>query len=214
VGALAAAGVFSGGSETTTITRAAKKPGSTAKKAKASALPPGTTPCGGGVSVGPATTCPFALNVQEAYEESGRSESISAFSPVTEESYAMSCTGNGTVVCRGGNEATVYLSSAGTPAAAPAPEAVSSSTESGLQQCDPNISANQVTSCPFAENVFIAYWEDWESYGEQSETYVSAYSSATGESIGMSCNLDGETVNCSGGSGAFVTFPMWAIRVY
>lgn len=83
-----------------------------------------------------------------------------------------------------------------------------------LQACDQNISANSATSCPFAENVFVAYWEDWESYGEQTSTYIVAYSPTTEESYGMTCAFDGTTVSCSGGNEAFVTFPMWAVRVY
>jgi serine/threonine protein kinase len=218
VGVLAAAGVFSGG-ETKTITREAPKKNARAgaKKAKASAAPAGTTSCGGGVSVGPATTCPFALNVKEAFDESGGAATISAYSPVTERSYTMHCSGEGTHVCRGGNEATVYLTSSTTPAAAQtarAPAPASESAGAGLQACDENISASEATSCPFAENVFVSYWEDYSSYGEQSETYISAYSPTTGHSYGMSCTFDGITVECTGGNGAFVTFPMEAVRVY
>jgi hypothetical protein len=71
-----------------------------------------------------------------------------------------------------------------------------------------------VTSCDFAENVFVSYWEDYESYGEQYETYVVAYSSVTDETYGMECSLESDVVDCYGGDGAFVTFPMWAVRVY
>jgi hypothetical protein len=88
------------------------------------------------------------------------------------------------------------------------------SPSSSLQACDQNISANSATSCPFAENVFVAYWEDYEAFGEQAETYISAYSPTTEESYGMSCSFDGTTVDCSGANEAFVTFPMQAVRVY
>ena len=47
--------------------------------------------CGGGLSTGPDTSCPFAHNVREAYRASGDASSISAYSPVTGETYVMSC---------------------------------------------------------------------------------------------------------------------------
>jgi hypothetical protein len=99
--------------------------------------------------------------------------------------------------------------SSSTGSAEPTPEPSTS-----LQSCDQNISASSVTTCPFAESVFVAYWEDYESYGEQAETYITAYSSATDETYGMTCTFDGDSVSCSGGNEAFVTFPMQAIRVY
>lgn len=103
-------------------------------------------------------------------------------------------------------------------ATAAAPTSAESSPEEpsvpSLQACDQNISANSATSCSFAENVFVAYWEDYEAYGEQSSTYIVAYSPTTEEDYGMTCAFDGSTVSCSGGTEAFVTFPMWAVRVY
>lgn len=61
------------------------------------------------------TSEPFATNVGRAfleeYELSGNtSPNISVWSPVTEQTYSMSCTDNGTyVVCRGGNNAVVFI---------------------------------------------------------------------------------------------------------
>jgi serine/threonine protein kinase len=222
VGVLAAAGVFSKGDEAPTVAAKpiAKRHRTPHRQPKVT-LPSGTKSCGQGVSVGPATTCPFAFNVQEAYENSGHSSTISAYSPVTGLTYSMRCTGRNPTACRGGNEASVYLISGATvsresspePAPEPPVEQTPSSSYS-LKSCDENISANAATTCPFAENVFVAYWEEYEQYGEQSETYVSAYSSATGRTYGMSCSFDGATVSCSGGNEAFVTFPMQAVRVY
>lgn len=61
--------------------------------------------CGEGVTAGPNTSCEFALNVRSAY--SGQSTTVHAYSPVTRLTYAMSCTGAGTVTCTGGNDASV-----------------------------------------------------------------------------------------------------------
>ena len=67
------------------------------------------TTCSASVSAGPDTTCPFALNVAQAYYESGGSNVISAYSPVTGSTYSMTCSGSAPTVCNGGNNATVYI---------------------------------------------------------------------------------------------------------
>ena len=69
----------------------------------------GRTSCGDGIAVGPNTTCSFARNVRDAYRESGGSSTIEVYSPVTGETYTMSCTAGVTTVCSGGNNATVYF---------------------------------------------------------------------------------------------------------
>lgn len=216
VGALAAAGVFSnsGGIRIVSASTGASRRHSPPRSAQA---PSGTESCGGGVSVGPATTCPFARNVKRAYVSSGGSSTVTAYSPVTGVTYTMHCTGEVTHECTGGNNASVYFSSSLVSAPAessPTTPTPPQSPPSSLQSCDENISASSATSCPFAENVFVAYWEEYRAYGEQPETYVSAFSSATGHTYGMSCTFDGVTVECSGGNNAFVTFPMQAVRVY
>jgi hypothetical protein len=70
--------------------------------------PPVGNVCAAGVAVGPETSCPFALNVRDAYYRHGPG-TVVAYSPVTRLTYAMSCTPT-PVVCTGGNHATVYLS--------------------------------------------------------------------------------------------------------
>lgn len=67
--------------------------------------------CGSGLSVNSSTTCPFAENVQSAYfEEIGSgSGTVYAFSPVTEQTYAMYCTAGSPHECTGGNNAAVYF---------------------------------------------------------------------------------------------------------
>jgi len=64
--------------------------------------------CGDGLSAGPNTTCPFAFNVRDAYRQHGPG-TVVAYSPVTHRTYAMSCSAGATVVCTGGNNASVYF---------------------------------------------------------------------------------------------------------
>lgn len=76
--------------------------------------PPATTSsgssCGGGLSVGPNTTCSFAAVVRSAYlVNGGGSGTVQAYSPVTQRFYSMSCSGGAPTVCRGGNSAVVYI---------------------------------------------------------------------------------------------------------
>lgn len=66
------------------------------------------TPCGGQLTVGPDTTCAFAERVRARYFESG-SGTYEVYSPITERTYTMTCVGGSTVVCTGGNNASVYF---------------------------------------------------------------------------------------------------------
>jgi hypothetical protein len=66
------------------------------------------TPCGGGLAVGPHTTCAFAENVRSAYDANGPG-TVVVYSPVTQQTYAMTCSTATTVVCTGGNDASVYF---------------------------------------------------------------------------------------------------------
>jgi hypothetical protein len=68
----------------------------------------GSSSCGDGLSVGPNTTCPFAVNVRAAYWQQGAG-TVMAYSPVTHRTYAMSCSRAALVVCTGGNNASVYF---------------------------------------------------------------------------------------------------------
>lgn len=68
----------------------------------------GSSSCGGGLSVGPNTTCVFAQSVKDAYGESGPG-TVEAYSAATDRSYSMSCTGGVPHVCTGGNNASVYF---------------------------------------------------------------------------------------------------------
>ncbi|WP_280763345.1 serine/threonine protein kinase [Prescottella agglutinans] len=58
------------------------------------------------------TSCEFAEEVRSAYLRQpvrNGTVTISAFSPVTGRSYAMTCSGNAVVTCTGGNDAVVYV---------------------------------------------------------------------------------------------------------
>lgn len=68
----------------------------------------GTRSCDTGLSVGPHTTCPFAENVRAAFESNGPG-ALDVYSPVTRQTYPMSCSGGSPAVCTGGNEAAVYV---------------------------------------------------------------------------------------------------------
>lgn len=70
----------------------------------------GPTACGGGLSVGPNTTCVFAQAVRDAYERSVGSGSgtVEAYSQATDQSYSMSCS-DSPHRCTGGNNASVYF---------------------------------------------------------------------------------------------------------
>jgi hypothetical protein len=83
-----------------------------------------------------------------------------------------------------------------------------------LTACDSNISAGSQTSCPFAENVFVAYYYSYLANGPTSAT-VDAYSGATNQTYREGCSIsgDGQTVTCSHGTD-LVTFPLAAIQVY
>ena len=73
----------------------------------------GGADCGGGLHAGPNTSCPFAQNVRDAYNNApGASATVTAYSPTTNRSYTMSCgpAGSG-VTCSGANSASVTWSS-------------------------------------------------------------------------------------------------------
>jgi septal ring factor EnvC (AmiA/AmiB activator) len=68
------------------------------------------TSCDANVSAGANTTCAFAINVESTYYQSGGGYStFDVYSPVTGLSYTMTCTPGVPTVCRGGNNAVVYI---------------------------------------------------------------------------------------------------------
>ena len=89
---------------------------STQRGPTSSPLPPpslsGDTDCGRGLHAGPHTSCPFAQNVRDAYRSApGATASVRVFSPVTGQTYTMSCAPAGSgVTCSGANNASVTWS--------------------------------------------------------------------------------------------------------
>lgn len=66
--------------------------------------------CGSGVvALNAGTTCPFALNVAAAYYDSGQQGTVDVYSPVTDQTYTMSCTAGHPHTCSGGNNAQVSV---------------------------------------------------------------------------------------------------------
>jgi biotin carboxyl carrier protein len=71
---------------------------------------PVTTSCGDNVSVSPNTSCAFAANVKAAFQDAGGGTStVDVYSPTTGKYYSMSCVAGVPTVCRGGNNAVVYI---------------------------------------------------------------------------------------------------------
>jgi hypothetical protein len=103
----------------------------------------------GGISVNADTSCPFAENVESAWESSGGSGSVSAYSPVTGLAYTMSCTASGTgyEVCTGGDNA--YAEFPVTAASAPTP--ASGQFDSPCTQCAVSTLSQSVASEQQAE---------------------------------------------------------------
>lgn len=95
--------------------RAARRNQASGQRSGSSTAPPslaGGTDCGGGLHAGPNTSCPFAQNVRDAYNEApGAHATVRVFSPVTDQTYTMTCApaGNG-VTCSGGNNASATWS--------------------------------------------------------------------------------------------------------
>jgi hypothetical protein len=73
------------------------------------AAAPALANCGGGVLAGQDTSCPFALNVEGSWSETGGANPVIAYSQVTGSSYAMNCSGTvgGLQECTGGDNALV-----------------------------------------------------------------------------------------------------------
>ena len=92
----------------TTYVQAPAAPAPAAPAAPVTDVPAGMTNCGGGVYAGADTSCPFAQSVAADYTGG---DPFSVYSPVTGQSYTMTCTGPGTyedvVTCEGGNNAEV-----------------------------------------------------------------------------------------------------------
>lgn len=110
------------GAPPTTDAPSTQPPTTEAPPPPAPAFPPGARPCSpttgpvGGFSQAAAgtqvTSCPFAEEVRKSYGANpvrNTTVIIPAYSPVTRETYDMTCSGQQLVTCTGGNNAVVYL---------------------------------------------------------------------------------------------------------
>jgi hypothetical protein len=165
----------------------------------------GQTSCGGGLSVGPNTTCAFAEDVRSSYDESGPG-TVTAYSPVTNRTYAMNCSGGVSVVCTGGIGASVYFTDGvdrygnSSPGyAEPTPNVAHDGAHSGQTSCGGGLSVGPNTTCAFAEDVR-------SSYDDNGPGTVMAYSPVTNRSYAMTCTNAGSVV-CTGANHASVYFP-------
>jgi hypothetical protein len=77
--------------------------------APATPAPSSGSDCGGGVHAGPNTSCAFAMNVRQAWLEApGATNTVRVYSPVTNDTYTMSCApAGGGISCSGANNASV-----------------------------------------------------------------------------------------------------------
>jgi hypothetical protein len=233
VGALAAAGVFAHKQPSQTITRlstlgatptsrttpinttasTAARPPSTAS---AGSVPSGATSCGGDLSVGPNTSCGFATNVEQAYNQTaGGSQVVTASSPATGLTYTIDCTGGVEHVCTGGTtrDASIYFTSGAPGSSTPAPRSASPSARAaGLHACDQNVFAGGQTSCPFAENVFYEYTQSPQTSSGQ---VMTIYSPVTHQDYPVTCTPDQQgTVDCYSGATSYTTFSQQAVAAY
>lgn len=148
-----------------------------------------TTACGDGLAVGPNTTCTFAENVRDAYQQHGPG-TVMAYSPATRRLYAMSCSATASVRCTGGDDASVFFTGQ-IPSRVERP--------SGTTACGGGLAVGPNTTCPFAANVRAAY-------RQQGPGTVRAFSPITRRTYALSCSR-GTLVVCVGGDHATVSFP-------
>jgi hypothetical protein len=89
----------------------------------------------------------------------------------------------------------------------PQPPATTAAPE--FVDCDPNIEAKLgTTTCPFAENVFWAYWTSGES------SSLEVWSPAAQASFATRCDGDGSQVICTTRDKGAVRFPQAAVDSY
>lgn len=177
-------------SRTITVTRSAPP---TARGARGRTATGGSVPfarstnCGGGLTAGARTSCPFAENVRATFEQSGGAGVFAVYSPTTGQTYRMYCTGSSPHVCTGGNGASVYFPDRGMV------------TRYDTSGCGGGLVVGPNTSCGFAENVRAEYLGSGAGW-------INVHSPATGRSYDMYCTGSSPHV-CTGGNNAAVYFP-------
>ncbi len=185
-------------SETVTVTRTAlpqargartapPRPRRSCRTATGSRVPfARATDCGGGLTAGARTSCPFAENVRTSFEQSGAGV-LEVYSPTTGQTYRMYCTTGATHVCTGGNGASVYFPDRGVV------------TGYETDTCGGGLVVGPNTTCGFAENVRAEYLRGGPGW-------INVFSPATGRTYDMYCTGSSPHV-CIGGNNAAVYFP-------
>jgi hypothetical protein len=175
----------------------------------------------GGISVNSVTSCPFAENVESAWESSGGASSVTASSPATGLTYTMSCTASGTgyEVCTGGNNA--YVEFPVTPAPAPASgqfdnfstlsQSVANEQQAALEAAPSydydstdNASVN-VALTPLGDNTYSATATDSDGDTGSADTITVSPDGNSWSDTGM--NWSGPDIYVDGGSTDYWTTP-------
>ena len=143
------------------------------------------TNCGGGLAAGARTSCPFAENVRESYEQSGAGV-LEVYSPTTGQTYRMYCTSGSPHVCKGGNGASLYFPDRGVV------------RTYSTRSCESDLMVGPNTSCAFAANVRA-------EYNRSGPGLINVYSPVTRRTYDMFCTSSAPHV-CTGGNNAAVYF--------
>ena len=183
----------------------------------------------GGISVNADTSCPFAENVESAWESSGGASSVTAYSPVTGLAYTMACTASGTgyEVCTGGDNA--YVEFPVTAASAPTSgsgqfddpctqcavstlsQSIASEQQAALEAApsydydsSDNASVN-VALTPLGDNTYSATATDSDGDTGSGDTITVSPDGNSWSDTGM--NWSGPDIYVDGGSAGYWTTP-------
>jgi len=214
-----AAAKTAAGQPAPTVTQAAPAP--------AASAPAGASQdCGspadqGGISVNAVTSCPFAENVESAWESSGDASSVTAFSPATGLTYTMSCTASGTgyEVCTGGNNAYVEFPVTSAPVSSSGQfddvstlsESVANEQQAALGAApsydydSPDNASVNVTLTPLGGNTYSATATDSDGDAGSGDTITVSPDGSSWSDTGMSWS--GPDIYVDGGSTDFWTTP-------
>jgi hypothetical protein len=180
----------------------------------------------GGITVNAATSCPFAENVESAWESSGDASSVTAFSPATGLTYTMSCTASGTgyEVCTGGNNAYVEfpVTAAAPPsgqfddpcaqcAASTLSESIANEQQAALEAAptydydSPDNASVNVALTPLGDNTYSATATDSDGDTGSGDTITVSPDGNSWSDTGM--NWSGPDIYVDGGSTDYWTTP-------
>jgi hypothetical protein len=212
-----------------TVTQAAPAPAAPV----APAAPAGASQyCGspadqGGISVNSVTSCPFAENVESAWESSGGASSVTASSPATGLTYTMSCTATetGYEVCTGGNNAYVEFPATSAPAPSSGQfdnlctqcavstlsQSIANEQQAALEAApsydydSPDNASVNVALTPLGDNVYSATATDSDGDTGSGDTITVSPDGNSWSDTGM--NWSGPDIYVDGGSTDYWTTP-------